>query len=257
MRQPDDNFGEGGGPGGPGGPGGSGEGPQDDRGHSTHQPIFNLPPAVSWTAGTLIALYVIFLLLPEATQYAVQLDYAFIPARLGGLPPEAGHLIHDGPLWSMLTMVSHAGLHGGTTHLVFNVLWLLAFATPVVRAVGTVRYLILFVLSAMAGAAVYWAVDPGAVVIVIGASGAVSGMMGAALRYLFANEPGKPATRRLAPLTNPRLLMFAGGWLVINLIFGLVGFGAGGENVQIAWQAHVGGFLAGLLLIPLFDHRRG
>ena len=211
------------------------------------QPIFNIPPIVAWTAAILIMLYFIFALLPQDKQILLILDYAFIPARFTGLPPEYAGFTSDTFGWSVLTMITHAGLHGGLFHVIFNMAWLLAFGTPVARAAGGFGYSLIFVLSAVAGAAVFWFFHPLDMVPVVGASGAVSGMMGAAVRYLFG--PG------IAPLNDRRLLSFAAVWLVINLMFGLIGFQVGGETGQIAWEAHVGGFFAGLLLIPLVDRR--
>ncbi len=253
MRQSDDRGSE--------GPDGFVHGPRDFDPAPQREPIFNLPPAVAWTAGILIALHVGFVLLSAELQLSALLNFSFIPARFSGLPPEFLQYTNSDPAWGVLTMITHAGLHGGMTHLIFNVLWLMAFATPVVRMIGTVRYAALFILSAMAGAGTYWLVQPDLAVPVVGASGAVSGMMGAAIRYMFAPRFGGGMAGvgqnapRLAPLSDRRLLGFVAIWLVINLIFGLIGFGVGGESIQIAWEAHVGGFLAGLLLVPLFDRQ--
>jgi len=101
----------------------------------------------------------------------------------------------------------------------------------------------------------------------IGASAGISGMMGAAARFAFA--PGGsldmwrrdrdtvdrvPAASLLVALRNPRVLTFVGVWFGLNLLFGLgsVSFLVS-ENQSVAWEAHVGGFLAGLLLFSLFD----
>ncbi len=217
------------------------------QGAPGREPIFNIPAIVSWTAAILIGLYLLFILLPEQMQFQILLDYAFIPARFTGLPAEYAGFTNNTPGWGVLTMITHAGLHGGLFHVVFNVLWLVAFGTPVARGAGWFGYCVIFVLGTMAGAAVFWLAHPSDIVPVIGASGAVAAMMGATMRYVFG--PG------LAPLTDRRLLGFTAVWMVINLLFGLVGFQVGGETGQIAWEAHVGGYFAGLLLIPLVDQR--
>ena len=100
----------------------------------------------------------------------------------------------------------------------------------------------------------------------IGASAGVSGTMAAAARFAF--EPGGPLYRLRGDrsdadrvptqplwvsLRNPRVLTFLGLWFAVNLIFGLGSFSLTGENQSVAWDAHLGGFLAGLLLFSTFD----
>ncbi len=212
------------------------------------EPFFNMPPIVMWTAALLLLFYFTFALLPERLQLNLILDFAFIPARFGGLPPEYAALTNDSLAWAIFTMITHTGLHGGTFHAVFNAAWLVAFGTITARVVGGFGYVVIFVLGAVVGAALFWVVHPGDVVPVVGASGAISGLMGAASRFFFGPGP--------VPLTDPRLLAFAGAWMLINLIFGFSGFEVGGETGQIAWEAHMGGFFAGLLVVPFVARRR-
>ena len=106
---------------------------------------------------------------------------------------------------------------------------------------------------------------PGDEALVIGASGAVSGMMAAtrALRLLAGRAAGGrpsaaapialPAEPLLAVLRNSRALAFILVWFAVNMIFGLAGGLVAGVSGPIAWEAHIGGFLAGLLCFPLLD----
>ena len=92
---------------------------------------------------------------------------------------------------------------------------------------------------------------------VIGASGAISGLMAAALRMLPGQVPwAVPGQVPLAPIWSRPILVFSGVWAVINLIVGLTGLGMGGSEGLIAWQAHLGGFIAGMLLSGPFDSLR-
>jgi membrane associated rhomboid family serine protease len=166
----------------------------------------------------------------------------------------------DAP-WSLVT---YAFLHAGWEHVIFNSLWLLVFGSPVLRRFGFARFTVFFVISAAAAAAFHALLKPTDVSILVGASGAVSGLTAAALRFAFVTPGfGGDSVHASAPplrvaFQDRRVVAFVAVWFGINL---LAGFGlpvSGSAEVQIAWQAHVGGFLAGLALFPVFDPvRRG
>ncbi len=193
------------------------------------------------------------------------LTFAFIPARyepsmlFGGVLP--GGL--GAQVWTFFT---YALLHADLMHLGFNALWLLAFGSPVARRFGTMRFLALMMVAVAAGALVHLAMHPGARVVMIGASAGVSGMMGAAARFAFQqggsldfwrrrdSDPDRiPAAPLSVALRNPRVLTFVAVWFAINLIFGIGAFAIVGYDQTVAWEAHIGGFFAGLLLFSLFD----
>ena len=100
----------------------------------------------------------------------------------------------------------------------------------------------------------------------VGASAAVSGFMAAATRFAFQiggpldswrhHDPESyliPAAPLPVVLRNPRVFAFVGVWFGLNLLFGIGAAAIPGSDEAVAWQAHIGGFLAGLLLFPLFD----
>lgn len=210
--------------------------------------FFNLPPIVTWTAIGLLVLYFAFIVLPPDVQRQMIWDFSFIPARFGALPPEYADVPHSSALWGVLTMVTHTGLHGGLMHVGFNVAWLMAFGTVVARVGGARGFVAIYMIGAVAGALLFWAMHPAELIPVVGASGAISALMGAAVRFLYG--PG------IARLTDPRVLTFTAIWLAVNLIFGIGGFQIGGQTGQIAWEAHMGGYFAGLFLIPYFIRYR-
>lgn len=166
--------------------------------------------------------------------------------------------------WTVLT---YAFLHGGWAHLLLNSLWLLAFGSAVARRFGPWRFHLLMALAALAGAGAHFAVYPYAFMPVVGASASVSGAMGAAIRFAF--QPGAPlggfgisdnphAYRMPAlPLsrvfTNARTLGFLVMWFAVNLLFGIGAPFFGFSESPIAWEAHIGGFLAGMLLFGPLD----
>lgn len=173
---------------------------------------------------------------------------AFIPARF---TDAAFPLIAGSEAWSFLT---YAFLHGDWMHLVFNCLWLLIFGTVVARYLGAARFLLLAIISAIFGAGTTLALHWGEAIVMIGASGAVSGLMAAAVPIMYGSvAPLSPA----ALLIHRRALIFTAVWLVITLFSGATGFtgnsfmGAG----AIAWEAHIGGFVAGLLAFYLLQKR--
>jgi membrane associated rhomboid family serine protease len=191
--------------------------------------------------------------------------FAFIPARY---TPEmlAVDTLPGGFGADVWTFVTYALIHGDLTHLAINVIWLLPFGTAVARRFGRARFLALFAASAAAGAGVHLLTHPGELLPMIGSSAAVSGFMAAAIRFVFqaggpigvfrsAEAPiyHVPAVPLREALRDPRILAFLVVWFGLNALFGVGSVSLLGVDQPVAWQAHIGGFLAGLLLFPLFD----
>jgi membrane associated rhomboid family serine protease len=191
--------------------------------------------------------------------------FAFIPARytpaMLGVEALPGGIGAD--FW---TFVSYAFIHGDVTHLLINVVWLLPFGTAVARRFGTGRFLAMFAATAAAGAAVHLVTHRGELLPMIGASAAISGFMAAAIRFVFqAGGPlgmlrstdaaayHVPAAPLRDALSDPRILAFLLVWFGLNALFGLGSVSLLGVEQPVAWQAHIGGFVAGLLLFPAFD----
>lgn len=161
--------------------------------------------------------------------------------------------------------LTYALLHGSWTHVVMNSVWLAAFGTPVIRRCGNVRSVLLALATAAGGALGYWVADPLSTQIVIGASGIASGFMGAAASFVF--EPGASmlSGRRvpepggsgpIAFLRNRNAVVFLAVWFAVNLAVGWLGAPLGLAEGGVAWQAHIGGLLTGLLVFPLLVRRR-
>lgn len=200
------------------------------------QPVFNAPPGVMWTTAVLVVCHALFNILPATWRYGLLEWFAFVPAYFWAQFQGDAQL----DLLSTFSLITHAFLHADLLHLFLNGGLLLAFGSLIERAMGTSWFLLLFALAAAGGAlAQALAVGP-ALVVMIGASGAVYGMIGAAIPFLFAGRVGQ--SRRSA-------LTFIVVIMGLNLVFGAFGLGemlSGGG--AIAWQAHIGGFLVGLLL---------
>jgi membrane associated rhomboid family serine protease len=236
------------------------------------EPMFNVPPVVIATVAVLVLIHAFrMFVLTDDQDVQFLLTFAFIPARYqtdllanGSLP---GGFAAE--LWTFFT---YAFLHADFMHIGLNIAWLLPFGTALARRFGAWRYAAFMLVVAAAGAMAHLVSHPGAMVPMIGASAAISGAMAAAMRFVFqqggplgvwreagaadgASEAYRvPAVPLTATLRDPRFLAFVGVWIGLNALFGLGTISIGGEDGQeIAWQAHIGGFFAGLLLFTAFD----
>ncbi|HEX4410010.1 MAG TPA: rhomboid family intramembrane serine protease [Xanthobacteraceae bacterium] len=232
------------------------------------EPIFNVPAVVVATAAVLILVHVVreYLLTDEQDVWFL-LTFAFIPARYGTDVAAAG-AFPGGFAADLWTFFSYAFIHADFTHLGLNLAWLVPFGTAVARRFGAWRYCLFMLVTAAIGALAHLATHLGAMEPVIGASAALSGAMAAAMRFVFQERGALallregsaesyrriPAASLSSTLRNPRFLLFLAVWLGLNTLFGIGTIAFGTEpGQQIAWQAHVGGFFAGLFLFDAFD----
>lgn len=223
----------------------------------TRQPIFRVPAAVIGLLAVLVAAHVVRVLAPPALSAELVNQYAFIPARYSAAFLASHNVDPGGWLARAVPFVSYMALHNDFTHLAINSLWLLAFGPIVARRFGGFLFLLFFLTCGVAGALTHLAFNWGSVTPVIGASGAISGLMAAGLRLLPTQAPwANPGEEKLAPILSRQIMIFTLVWMAINLIAGVTGLGVGGEVGLIAWQAHLGGYLAGLFLAGPFDRLR-
>ena len=228
--------------------------------HAPRQPIFRAPPVVVLLIAFLAAAHVARVLLPPEQSLALLVRYALLPARYGTsfFAQNAGGLVE-----AALPFFSYMALHNDYTHLLINCLWLLAFGPIVARRFGPFLFLLFFLICGVAAALVHLAFNWGSPEPVIGASGAISGLMAAGMRLLPTERPswaadGPPADAPMLPLWSRQVLFFTLIWCGLNLMVAIapgvmVGVAGGG---LVAWQAHLGGYAAGLLLAGSFDALR-
>ncbi|WP_249691920.1 rhomboid family intramembrane serine protease [Stappia sp. WLB 29] len=220
-----------------------------------HKPLVHVRRQfVTW--GLILANVAVFLLvqqggLSEPAMQASSLSYGLIPAVLFDVRDLAPHLaVFPEPA----ALVTYAFLHGSWMHLGGNMLFLWVFGDNVEDAMGHVRFLVFYLLCAAAAGYGHALTEPGSVVPLIGASGAVAGVIGA---YLVLHPKVRVwvlAFGRL-PLRLPASWVL-GAWIAFQVAMAF-GFG----DHQVAWWAHVVGALAGALLVvplrrrgvPLFD----
>ena len=198
------------------------------------------------TAGLCIVIAVAFILAQLTSPYQVAIRGGFIPARMG-FPVDATVV----PDW--LTPLSAAFIHDGLLHILFNLLIFAFCGRSVENVLGPAAIGILFLIGAYAAALGHYLIDPNSDHFMIGASGAVSAVIGA-YAMLFGRNRVKVENPTLALWLNA--LWLAAGWIALQA---LVGFASGmGGNVAIAIGAHIGGFLAGIVLarpLLLFRYR--
>jgi membrane associated rhomboid family serine protease len=225
--------------------------------------MFNVPPAVLATVAVLVLVHALrMLVLTDAEDVQFLLTFAFLPARYDA------NLVAGGFGADLWTFFTYAFLHADLLHIGLNVAWLVPFGSALARRFGTWRYASFMLVVAAAGAFTHLATHRGAMVPMIGASAAISGAMAAALRFVFQQGAPlglwradshdaayrQPASPLMATLRNPRFLIFLGTWIGVNALFGLGSLPMGqGAGQEVAWQAHIGGFIAGLLLFNAFD----
>jgi membrane associated rhomboid family serine protease len=229
--------------------------------------MFNVPPVIIATVGVLVLVHAFRMFaLTDEEDVQFLLTFAFIPARYGAAGA-AGGAFPDGFAADLWTFFTYAFIHADLMHLGFNLAWLIPFGTALARRFGTWRYIAFMLVMAAIGALAHLVGHLGAMVPMIGASAAISGAMAAAMRFIFqADGPlahwrersdaayRVPAASLAMTLRDPRFLLFLVVWLGLNALFGLGTISFGVEAGQeIAWQAHIGGFFAGLLLFSAFD----
>jgi membrane associated rhomboid family serine protease len=239
---------------------------REDMRPAGEPPAFNVPGIVLALIVALVGTFAVLGQLSEAGQENVLLLFALFPARLfppSGMPDVVFPGGAAGDIW---TLFSYTFLHGSWTHVAVNAVWLLAFGSPVARRLGAVRFLLFYFFCGLGGAFAHILFHQGSLVPVVGASAAISGLMGGAARFVFlaggplgglggavdARGPRQHASIGRA-LSDRRVIIFVAVWIGLNFLFGPTGLTVTGETANIAWEAHLGGFLAGLLFFGFFD----
>jgi membrane associated rhomboid family serine protease len=222
-----------------------------------------LPGALTVYVALLAIIHLRVLLPAELQDWSIEV-FGFIPRRYDSTllaTPFAGG--SGAKIW---TFVSYSLLHANLSHIGFNVLWLLPFGSAVARRFGAFRFFLFMAVTAAAGALAHLITHEHAMAPMIGASASVSGAMAAAIRFAFVQgsflsfrrgdaeaAAMVPALPLIRALRDTRVIGFLAVWFGINIVFGIGSIAIGAEGASVAWQAHIGGFFAGLLLFSLFD----
>ncbi|GAB1716489.1 MAG: Rhomboid-like protein [Nitrobacter sp.] len=238
--------------------------PSDIPPEPRREPILTLPGGLTAYIGLLAVVYVLWAALPLDLEYWIVEAFGFIPKRYD--PNLLATAFPGGGAAKIWTFVTYSLLHANLSHIGFNVLWLLPFGSAVARRFGAFRFFLFMAVTAVAGAVAHLLTHEHSIAPMIGASASVSGAMAAAIRFAFVRgsflsfrsddadaAAQVPALSLTRALQNPRVLAFLAIWFGVNVIFGTGSVAIGAEPGSVAWQAHIGGFLAGLVLFSLFD----
>ncbi len=176
----------------------------------------------------------------------IAISLGMVPALLFG----AGELLAArAVIPAELTLLTSMFLHGGWLHLIGNMAYLWVFGDNVEDAMGHTRFLVFYLVCGVAGGLMHAGFNPDSVIPTVGASGAISGVLGA---YLVMHPKVKVLVLALyrLPIRLPAYIVL-GGWIAMQVFFVLTD--RGGDEGGVAWWAHIGGLLAGLLLIVPFQ----
>jgi len=181
---------------------------------------------------------------------AFVMEFGLIPCRLTAVCPTGGDLPSP-----VVTIFTSMFLHGGLLHIGGNMLYLWIFGNNVEDVLGHARFLLFYLASGVAAAAMQVLVGPRSQVPMIGASGAISGVLGAyILLFPHANVLTLVIFGFFWRLVRIPAMIVLGLWMAVQILSGLGSWGAGGG---VAWFAHIGGFLAGMGLLALLRPRSG
>ncbi len=217
----------------------------DDRGPGTGAPIVTI---------ALIVLNVLafFLELGQGSQGALQ---SFITAW--GVVPREYSVGHDLPpliplpFWS--TLITSMFLHGGWMHLGGNMLYLWIFGDNIERAMGTARFLGFYLICGVVAGLAHIVFSGASAVPSVGASGAISGVLGGYL-LLFPQNRVRVMTR--GGIASVPAIVVLGFWIVIQVFSQIGSIAQTSDTGGVAYMAHIGGFAAGLVLVKLFTAGR-
>lgn len=231
------------------------------------EPALNVPGVVIAALLLFVGIHIyrVYFLSPQE-DYLFVFAYAFFPARADPYIFAHHSAAFPGGLFGIAaSFVTYGLLHADWTHLVVNGLWMTIFGSALARRFGALRFVLISIIGAVAGAIAHLLSNWGDATPMVGASAAISAHMACAARFAFVSygplgrprstHPGAyflPALSVAGMMRNAQAMSFIGMWFVLNLIFG-IGTGAFEGAGSIAWQAHIGGFLAGLLLFPVLD----
>lgn len=167
-------------------------------------------------------------------------------------------IVHaPGPPLVHLTLLTSMFIHGGFLHILGNMLYLWIFGNNIEDLLGPLKFIVFYLVCGVAAAAAHILTDPSSTVPTVGASGAVSGVLGA---YFIVHPRAKVLTLVFLGIFIRPMLLPAGLilllWFVLQIFSGFASLSTGIQSSGVAWFAHIGGFVAGIVLIKIMAAHR-
>ena len=211
----------------------------------------NCRPYVSWSIMAIcIVVFAVMQLIPEQLSRQLIYFYGMVPIRYSdpqwaanfGLPPD-----------SYLSFLTSLFLHGGWLHIVINMWFIWIFADNIEDRMGHGRFLIFYLLCGLIATVIQWYFDPELVIPVVGASGAIAGVLGAYFfLYPYARIVIWVPIFFLPIFFEVPAIAFLGFWVIIQLQQATSSLLFEEVTASVAWWAHIGGFIAGAVLFQFF-----
>ena len=199
-----------------------------------------------------ILVYIFQFLLPEKLNAGLIYNFGFLPTRLSG---EIMRWSISG--YDLIPLISGMFLHSSWLHLLGNMWFMWLFADNVEDRMGHFKFFIFYILSGIAAMLCHYIFNLGSTSPVIGASGAIAGVMGA---YFIMFPRAKITTLFLIVVIpifiNIPAVIFLMLWFIMQIYSGAINTLAGGIGGGVAWWAHIGGFICGILLLKLMHTRK-
>jgi len=208
-------------------------------------------PYISWAIIAIcIGVFLWMKLLPYELQRQLTYLYGMVPIRYSSPGWAAGFGLPNDYYVSFLTNLF---LHGGWLHLILNMWFIWIFANKIEDRMGHVKFFVFYLICGLIATFVQWYVDQDLVIPVVGASGAISGVLGAYFRlYPFARVVVWFPLFFLPIFFELPAISFLGFWVIMQLYKATTALVFENVTADVAWWAHLGGFVAGVFLYPLF-----
>ena len=207
------------------------------------------PPIVTWVLiGLNVLAFFMEISRPEAALQTFIQAWGVVPREYTAgrdLPP-----LVSAPFWT--TLFTSMFLHGGWMHLGGNMLYLWIFGDNVERAMGAVKFLIFYLVCGLAASAAHIMFNLGSSMPAVGASGAISGVLGG---YLLLFPRNRVRVISYGQIVHIPALVVIGFWIVLQFVNGIGSVARTDETDGVAYMAHIGGFVAGIVLVKLFVGR--
>jgi membrane associated rhomboid family serine protease len=208
-------------------------------------------PYASWIVMAIcIGIFIVMKMMPDELQRQLTYLYGMVPVRYSnpewatafGLPPDR-----------YLSFLTSLFIHGGWIHIIMNMWFMWIFAKSIEDSMGHARFFVFYLICGLFATAVQWYFDPELAIPVVGASGAIAGVLGAYfILYPFAKVVIWVPLFFLPIFIELPAIAFLGFWVIIQLQQATSAVLFEEVATNVAWWAHLGGFVAGAFLHPLF-----